>query len=400
MQPGRADGAAVRRRLRLPGGEAGEPPRERAPDPGDQEVVHRPGLAEPHFALARMHIDVHQGRVHGEEQHRDRIASGGEPPLEGDAHRVSERPVAYPPTVQEEVLAAGGPRPDPSPEVQAVRRRLDRRRGGGEPAADRLVEPARFAAGSKCGASVVPQPERDVRAGEGEAAHRIDRVLELGTLRSQEPPPGRNVVEKVLDVHRGSPRVAGRLRVASVSPNPPAGRFARDPRGKGQPRNRRDARERLTPEAEARDAEEIVDRGDLARRMTFEREGEVPAPDPAPVVGDPNPPGAARLEVDRHRARPRVQAVLDELLDHRRRALDHLPGRELARDLRRQARDRRRERRRRRASATAVAGEIPAVRAVRRGHPALLRAPRSRVATVSTWEVWGNMSASASARSR
>ena len=73
------------------------------------------------------------------------------------------------------------------------------------------------------------QPERDVRAGEGETPYRIDGVLELGTLRAKEPPPGRDAVEEVLDVHRGSHRVAGRLRgAACASPNPPAGGLARD----------------------------------------------------------------------------------------------------------------------------------------------------------------------------
>ena len=322
---------------------------------------------------------------------------------------MPDRPVADPPAVQEEVLPRGGARPDPSPEVHAVRLGPDGRRGRREPAADRLVETARLAPGAKGGAPVVVQPERDVRAGQGETPHRIDRVLELGALRPEEPPPGRNVVEEVPDVHRGSHRMTGRLRAARASPDPPAGRLAGGPRGEGEPGHRRDARERLAPEPEARDAEQVVGRCDLARRMALQREGEVRGPDPAPVVADPDPPRAAPFEVDRHRARARVQAVLDQLLDDRRGPFDHLPGRELARHFRREPGDRGRPRRGRRSAAgagpdrtTGLGGidEVALLRTARQGHPAPLPAPRSRVATVSTWEVWGNMSASASARSR
>ena len=224
-------------------------------------------------------------------------------------------------------------------------------------------------------------------------------MLELGALRPQEPPPGRHVVEEVRHVHRRPDRVAGRLRVAALSAHPPAGVRAGRARGKGEPRHRRDARERLAPEPEARDPEEVVDGGDLARRVTLEGEGEVRAPDPDPVVGHPDPPGAARLELDGDGARPRVQAVLDELLHHRRGPFDHLPGRELARDLRREARDRRRDGRFRAAASETLGRAAPGLR-VSLAHPAPLAAPRSRVAMDSTCEVCGNMSARASARSR
>ena len=392
-------GPAVRRRFRLPGGEAGEPPREGAPDRGDQEVVHCPRLPEPHLVLARMHVDVHQGRVHREEQHRDRVATGREPPVQGNPHGMCERPVADPPSVQEEVLPGGGARPDPPPKVEPVRRRPDRCSRRREPAADDLVETPLLAPCPKDSAPAVDQTERDVRAGEGEAPNDVRHVLELGALRPQEPPPGRHVVEEILHVHRRPRRVTGRLRVAALSAHPPAGVLAGRARGEGEPRHRRDARERLAPEPETGDPKEVVDGGDLARRMALEGEGEFRAPDPAPVVGHPDPPGAARLELDGDGARPRVQAVLDELLHHRRGPFDHLPGRELARDLRRQARDRRRDGRFRTDAGETPGGAAPGLRASL-AHPAPLPALRSSVAMDSTCEVGGNMSARASARSR
>ena len=50
---------------------------------------------------------------------------------------------------------------------------------------------------------------------------------------------------------------------------------------------------------------------------------------------------AARRDLDRDRGRAGVDRVVDQLLDHRRRALDHLPGRDLIDHVRRQDRDHR-----------------------------------------------------------
>ena len=156
----------------------------------------------------------------------------------------------------------------------------------------------------KGGAPVVTQPERHVRPGEGEAPHGLGRVLQLGAPGAKEAAAGRHVVEEVPNLHRGPFRMAGGLRIPTVSPDLPSGGLAARARGEGEPRHHGYARERLPPESEARDPEEIVDGGNLARGVAFEGEHEVFAPDPSSVVDHPDELHPTRLEVDPHRSRP------------------------------------------------------------------------------------------------
>ena len=307
----------VRGRLRLPDTEPREPAAERAPDCGQEEVVHCPQLPEPNLVLAGVDIDVHLGRVHGEEQDADRFAPRREPALQCDPHRVPERAIPDRASVEEEVLPGRAPRTDPAAQVHPVRSRVHRCRRRRESAPHDLVCAFGAESGPEDDTPLVAQAERDVGAGKSETAHRLDRMLELGTLSAQEPPPGRNVVEEVPDLDGGPERMADGLRNVTILPDPPAGLLAARAGRDGEPGHRRDAGERLAPESEARHPEQVFRGFDLARRVAFEREGEVLAPDPAPVVGDPQGAGAAHLELDRHRARPRIQAVLEELLDHR-----------------------------------------------------------------------------------
>ena len=51
------------------------------------------------------------------------------------------------------------------------------------------------------------------------------------------------------------------------------------------------------------------------------------------VVADPDESDSAALDIDFYAARPGIQAVLDELLDHGGRALDHLAGSDLVDEL-------------------------------------------------------------------
>ncbi len=99
-----------------------------------------------------------------------------------------------------------------------------------------------------------------------------------------------------------------------------------------KPGDRGDRRQRLAAKAEGRDADEVGDTADLARRVTVEREDGVLAAHAAAVVAHLDQRLAAVLQLDPHVARARVERVLDQLLHGRRGALDDLARGDLVGD--------------------------------------------------------------------
>ena len=87
----------------------------------------------------------------------------------------------------------------------------------------------------------------------------------------------------------------------------------------------RDRRQRLAAEAERRDGGEIAV-GQLGRRVALDRERQVGGAHAGAVVDDADEAAAAGLDGDVDRAGAGVERVLDQLLDRRRRPLDHLAG--------------------------------------------------------------------------
>jgi hypothetical protein len=86
-------------------------------------------------------------------------------------------------------------------------------------------------------------------------------------------------------------------------------------------------------EAERSDALEIVDGRDLAGRVPRQRQPQLVALDSAAIVANPAQPHAALFDLDLDAARAGVDAVLDQLLEHGRRTLDDLAGRDLVDEL-------------------------------------------------------------------
>ena len=171
------------------------------------------------------------------------------------------------------------------------------------------------------------QREADVRMRERDAAERLVAMAPLGRLGAQELPPRRRVEVELLHGHRRAGRERrGRRRadVAAVDLDAPRVRRARRARREREPRHRRDRRQRLAAKAERRDRVEVVGRRDLRRRVPLDRERELVARDAGAVVGDADAPDAAALEVDVDLRRARVERVLEQLLQRRRRTLDDL----------------------------------------------------------------------------
>ena len=97
--------------------------------------------------------------------------------------------------------------------------------------------------------------------------------------------------------------------------------------------HRRDAGQRFTSETQRGQVIQVVGARDLARRMAVEQEGRVGRRDAAAVIldADQAPPTFTNLHPDVVGAG--VQAILDQLLDHRCRAFHHLAGSDLVGDI-------------------------------------------------------------------
>ncbi len=80
---------------------------------------------------------------------------------------------------------------------------------------------------------------------------------------------------------------------------------------------------------------EIAHLGQLAGRVARECQRQILGQEAVAVVDDTDRLGAATGDLDPHLSRAGVERVLDQLLDHRTRALDDLTGSDLIDDRRR-----------------------------------------------------------------
>ncbi len=180
-------------------------------------------------------------------------------------------------------------------------------------------------------AALASQTKRDVRPGEDVALDHLDAAPQLGLAGLQELASGGDVEEQRGDVDRRAAGAGGRLDrqdPAALEEHPrPLPRRRRG--GELDLGHRGDRRQRLAAEAQGGDLLEVGHRGDLARRVAVEGEERVVAVHAGAVVGDADPLPPAPFEVDLEPRRPGVEGVLDQLLDHRRRPLHHLPGGDL-----------------------------------------------------------------------
>ena len=182
---------------------------------------------------------------------------------------------------------------------------------------------------AECGAAVAGQGEADGGMAHGEPVDRVGGVARFGARRLEELEPRRRRVEEVR--HRdGGPGRARRRRArahrAARSLDRPrilrAGRAA----GQREPADGGDGGQRLAAETERPDRPQIAVPGELGGGVAGERERQLVARHAAPVVGDTDEAAAALLQRHLDGPRARVDRVLDQLFDHRRRTLDYLAG--------------------------------------------------------------------------
>ena len=182
-------------------------------------------------------------------------------------------------------------------------------------------------------ALVTDAGEGDLRMGRGQDLQLLEKIRRLGLLTAQEFAARRDIEEQIghLDARAGC--LSGIAHVCHLAADdldqcarcllPATGR-------QFEPRDARDARHCFSPEAKGHDRGQVGAFANLARGMPFKAEEGVGAVHAAPVVGDADETGASALKLDGDALGSRVDGVLDQFLDHRGGALDHLTGSHLA----------------------------------------------------------------------
>ena len=180
--------------------------------------------------------------------------------------------------------------------------------------------------------ALVPDGKADVGPGQRVAAHRLDAVRQFGGVALEELAPRRGGVKQLAHLDCGAHAARRRLQLAGAPVQQPAvglgGLGAA--RAQAELGNRVDGGQRLTPETHGGHGFELGQIAHLAGGVALERQRELVARDAAAVVLDHDQAHAAGLQPQRELARPGVERVVDQLAQHRSRALDHLTGGDLA----------------------------------------------------------------------
>ncbi len=102
-------------------------------------------------------------------------------------------------------------------------------------------------------------------------------------------------------------------------------------RGQGQTRHGADRRQRLATEPQAHHLFEVFEVANLAGGVTGQGERQVIGGNTAAVIAHAQQLDAALLDIDVNTLGAGVEAVFQQLLDHRSRALNHLTSGDLVR---------------------------------------------------------------------
>ena len=303
-----------------------------------------PGSRKRTSALAGWTFTSTRLRRAVEEQRDRRVAVARQHVGIGGAHRAEQQPVAHRPAVDEDVLrhrraAREGGQSGMAGEPQPLALGLDGDGVGGEVApehagrrgqagrpAGRPARPRSGPATRSAAAGRVAQAEGDVGPRQREPADGVGDRLRLGPVGAQEFQPRRRRVEEVahLDGRAGAraagrgARRAGRHRRRSPSASAPATREVSVSRatepidGSASPRK---PKKRMS----TRSSPSILE---VAWRSSASASSAavMPQPSSATRISD-LPPSAMSISMRRGAG---VDGVLDQLLDRRGRALDHL----------------------------------------------------------------------------
>ena len=303
------------------------------------ELMHRAAVPESNLGLRRMDVDVDDARLDGQPQRISRLPLVMQHVAIRLAQCMCKHTVAYEAAVDEQILrvaGAGGIRRThhPSRERKSRAVLVDIRRLCREFVSEQRVDarPSTLREQAVAHTRVVLHRKSGVRMRKRDPPEGFFAMSELGRVGAQEFSPGRGVEVELLHRHRGAAgkrRGLRRAHLTSVDLDAPRVRLGARPRRQRKPRHRRDAGQRLAAKAERADRLEIACACNFGCRVTRDREQQVLAIDPQPVVGDADELDATSGKIDVNLCRTRIETVLEQLLERGRGALDHLAGGDL-----------------------------------------------------------------------
>ena len=181
------------------------------------------------------------------------------------------------------------------------------------------------------GALAAEQFEIHVRVGQGDAHDQVGAFARFRGRLLQEFEPRGHVGEKVADLDVGPPG-HGRpvlAQDAAVQDFEHVALAVCGGGGHAEAGHRGDAGQGLSPEAEARYFLQVLQALELAGGVAGDGEFELVSGDARPVVADLDPGLPAVADLDPDPRGPGVQRILQQLLEHAGRPLDHLARRDL-----------------------------------------------------------------------
>jgi len=313
-----------------------------------------PTLPEPDLLFGGVHVDVHQQGWQIQIEHIGRVTAVMEYVLKGLAHGVGHQLVPHQAAVDIEELqirlAAGeGGGRHPAPEGQ-THGRLRHPQGMVQKSFScQLRQAVPHPPFSGCGRQVEEEPTvvTDQKAGlgpgQGDAPDQLLDMAQLRLLRAQEFAPRRGVVEEIADLDAGAFGMGDGFRlveaVSAIAADEPGLILAPGPGADLQTSDRGDARQGLATKAQGGHRFQVRQAGDLAGGMATQGQDQVLPEDTGAIVPDPQELDTTLLQLDLDAVRPRVQAVLDQFLDHGGGTLHHFARGDLVDQLSRQGAD-------------------------------------------------------------
>ncbi|RMR93123.1 hypothetical protein ALP75_204559 [Pseudomonas syringae pv. actinidiae] len=178
------------------------------------------------------------------------------------------------------------------------------------------------------GLAVVTQMKGDIETRQRHTLDHFVQVIEFGFLGLEKLPPCGRIEEQVAHFHRRAHRMRSRLHarihVAPFGLDLPGLIGVAGARGQCQARHRADRRQRLTAKTQAHDPLKVFQVTNLAGRVSRQSQRQVVGGNSAAVIAHFQQLDAGLLDIDINASSARIEAVFQQLLDHRRRTLDHL----------------------------------------------------------------------------
>ena len=213
---------------------------------------------------------------------------------------------------------------------------IDGHRVGQKILAQHIAQPLRAACVAGVGAplldqlAVVPDGKTDVGPRQRVAAHGLDAVGQFGGVGLQELAARRHAVEQLLDFHRGALRARHGLELARTAVQRISIGLAASARQQCDFSYRIDGSQRLAAKTHGAHRFQLGQAGDLAGGVALERGGHLIGRDAGAIVLHTDQAHAAGRQAQRDLRGPGIQRVVQQLAHHRRRALDHFAGGDLA----------------------------------------------------------------------